>query len=100
MVTEVEQGDTITVEVAYGLPDRQFLEALDVPAGTTALEAIDASSLREAFPEVGIDSDGIGVFSRKVPLDHVLSNGDRVEIYRPLLIDPKEARRARAEAAM
>ena len=98
MATEAGQRDMITVEVAYGLPHRQFLEALEVRPGTTALEAIEASGLRETFPEAVVEANGIGIFSRKVTPDHVLAHGDRVEIYRPLLIDPKEAQRARAEA--
>lgn len=98
MAAEVGQDDTITVEVAYGLPDRQILEALELPVGTTALGAIEASGLRDAFPEVQIEPDHIGIFSHKVTPGHVLAHGDRVEVYRALLIDPMEARRARAKA--
>lgn len=87
---------TIEVEVAYALPEKQQIVALRVPVGTTAGEAIDLSGIRVAFPEIQ-PQPVVGIFSRKVGLDCVLCAGDRVEIYRPLIADPKEIRRARAE---
>lgn len=89
----------LRVEVAYGEPARQFLEAVSVPAGAVLADAIEASGLSAAFPELEVDAGRVGVWGRKTSLDHPLRDGDRVEIYRPLLADPKEVRRARAEAA-
>ena len=90
-------GATIRVEVVHATPERQVLLALDVPLGCTVLEAIERSTVREAFPGLVVDPGAVGIFGRKAPPDRVLRAGDRVEIYRPLLADPKEARRKRAE---
>lgn len=87
---------TIRVEVAYGLPDRQALVAIEVPTGTTVAEAIEASGIDRKFPDLEVHPGRVGIFGRKVTLDTALRAGDRVEIYRPLLVDPKETRRARA----
>ena len=86
------------VEVAYALPDRQFLEVLDLPAGTTAQNAVAASGLFERHPALVSLPDGIGIHGRRVEPEVLLEEGDRVEVYRALLVDPKEARRRRAEA--
>jgi len=85
------------VEVAYARPERQLIVSLQVPAGTTVAQAIDASGIREEFPQIETHPV-VGIFSRKVTLDSVLQTGDRVEIYRPLTADPKEMRRRKAEA--
>jgi putative ubiquitin-RnfH superfamily antitoxin RatB of RatAB toxin-antitoxin module len=69
---------------------------LEVQKGCTVAEAIEQSGIRQAFPELTIDSAAVGIFSRKVPLESPLRDGDRVEIYRPLQADPKETRRRRA----
>ena len=87
----------IKIEVVYATPDQQVLLSLDVPVGTTAIEAIEQSGLRQTFPDMLVEEGGIGIFSLKVPLNHPLRSGDRVEIYRPLIADPKESRRRRAE---
>ena len=87
----------IRVEVVYATRERQVLVALDVEPGCTVEEAIARSGLGREFPGMQVDPDAVGVFSRKVPPGHVLSPGDRVEIYRPLVADPKEARRQRAQ---
>ncbi len=89
-------GGTIRVEVAYGEPARQVLLVVDLPAGATLAEAIEASGIRGQFPEMEVAPDRVGIFGRKATLDQELRDGDRVEIYRPLLADPKESRRARA----
>ena len=88
----------LDVEVAYATPQRQLIVKLRVAPGTTVAGAIDASAIRGQFPEIE-PLPVTGIFSRKVPLDHVLAGGDRVEIYRPLLADPKDARRAKVEVA-
>lgn len=98
MSTAPESGPgRIRVEVVYATRERQVLVALELEPGCTVEEAITRSGLTREFPEMQVDPDAIGIFSRKVPPDHVLSPGDRVEIYRPLVADPKEARRKRAE---
>ena len=86
----------MTIEVAYALPDDQRLITLEVPAQTTAREAIRRSGLYEEFPDLDPSASGVGIFSRPVDLDTALSDSDRLEIYRPLRIDPKAQRRARA----
>ena len=90
---------SISIEVVHARPERQVLLQLDVPVGTTVSEAIERSGIRESFPDLEVEEGGVGVFSAKVPLNHVLREGDRVEIYRPLIADPKESRRRRAEKA-
>jgi len=96
----------IKVEVAYGTPQRQLIVPLDVPVGTTALEAVKQSNIASEFSEIDIDNDPMGIFSRPLdgkgrpkPNEYVMTAGDRVEIYRPLLIDPKAARLDRAKTA-
>lgn len=86
----------ITVEVAYALPSDQRLISLDLPPGATAREAIRHSGLLAEFPDLDPAESGIGIFSQPVDLDTALNDGDRVEIYRPLQVDPKTQRRARA----
>ncbi|WP_336365837.1 RnfH family protein [Marinobacter sp. C2H3] len=88
----------IDIEVAYARPDRQEILSLTVPEGTTALEAARRSGIVDRFPEIDLDQSDMGIFSRvlKDPAAEVLRAGDRVEIYRPLNIDPKQARLNRA----
>jgi putative ubiquitin-RnfH superfamily antitoxin RatB of RatAB toxin-antitoxin module len=86
----------IHIEVAYAAPDKQVLLGLSVPEGTNVAEGIERSAIQDEFPELKMDIKAVGIFSRKVSLDHVLREGDRIEIYRPLIADPKEARRQRA----
>jgi hypothetical protein len=83
--------ERIAVEVAYATPKRQWLIELEVPAGTSVAEAIRLSGILEAVP--GLDTTHIGVFGESVERDRRLAAGDRVEVYRPLIADPKEARR-------
>jgi putative ubiquitin-RnfH superfamily antitoxin RatB of RatAB toxin-antitoxin module len=93
--------NNISVEVVYGLADRQVLLNIKVPAGTTVYEAVRQSDIVKHFPDADIDNARMGIYSKAIadPRQHVLKEGDRVEIYRPLIIDPKEARRRRADAA-
>jgi putative ubiquitin-RnfH superfamily antitoxin RatB of RatAB toxin-antitoxin module len=85
----------ISVEVVYALPERQVLLPLSVAAGTTVHEAIEQSGIAQYFP--GLDARGrFGIFGRRVKRDAVLKEGDRIEIYRPLIVDPKDSRRRRA----
>lgn len=94
--TEVPGTEVLSVEVACALPEQQRVEALTVPVGCTAREAVRLSSLAQAFPLLDLNSLVLGLFGRRIEDDHVLADGDRVELYRPLLLDPKEARRQRA----
>ncbi|MDH3694442.1 MAG: RnfH family protein [Gammaproteobacteria bacterium] len=89
----------IRVEVAYALPDEQCLVEVQIDLGSTARYAIAQSGLLLKFPHIDLSSQKIGVFSRFIDVSTVLSDGDRVEIYRPLEISPKKARRLRARRA-
>jgi len=89
-------ADWIEIELCYGLRDRQVLLKLTVPAGTTIEQAIERSEINSQFPGMDIHADQVGIFSQKKAMDTVLRSGDRVEIYRPLIADPKEVRRQRA----
>lgn len=84
------------MSVVYAEPDKVFDVELCLPDGATVHDAIAKSGIRASRPDVEIRSDRIGIFSRNVTLDTPLRDGDRVEIYRPLKVDPKEARRKRA----
>ena len=84
------------VEVAYALPDKQVILAITVAPGTTAQAAIEASGILAKFPEISLDKNKIGIFGKLCKLDTPLRHLDRVEIYRPLIADPKEVRRQRA----
>jgi uncharacterized protein len=86
----------IKVEVCYALPDAQAVVALELDAGASVLQAIRASGLLARYPEINFDVNKIGVFAKLVHLDTELRDRDRVEIYRPLIADPKEVRRQRA----
>jgi len=89
----------ITVEVAYALPEKQYLQRVKLDEGATVEEAIRASSLLELRSDIDLSKNKVGIYSRPVKLADVVSDGDRVEIYRPLIADPKELRRQRAEKA-
>lgn len=82
------------IEVVYALPERHDSITVDLPEKATVAEALAASGIRERHP--GIDLSRVGIFGRAVKEDAPLADGDRVEIYRPLALDPKEARRRRA----
>jgi len=85
-----------TVEVAYATATKQLILALQVPEGTTVAEAIALSNMAKHFPEEDFSKPAVGIFSQICALNKPLKAGDRVEIYRPLLCDPKQARRERA----
>jgi len=96
--------DLISVEVAYALPHQQKIIALLVEPGTTALQAVERSGITKFFPEINIVDVKLGIFGQSLgnkgentAASHILHQGDRVEIYRPLICDPKDARRKRAE---
>ena len=88
--------DWLDIEVAYTTPDREYILPLRMPLGSSARDAIAHSSLLERVPDIDLSKNKIGVFGKIVALDYRLQQYDRVEIYRPLTIDPKEIRRLRA----
>ncbi|PAU86265.1 RnfH family protein [Pseudomonas sp. WN033] len=92
---------TIAVEVAYALAHKQKIISLTVPEGTSMLEAARLSRIAEHFPELDLDASAMGVFGKTVPkpAERILAQGERVEIYRPLIADPKEVRKQRAAKA-
>jgi putative ubiquitin-RnfH superfamily antitoxin RatB of RatAB toxin-antitoxin module len=99
-------SNMIVVEVVYGLPKKQKLIQLSVAVGTTALQAAEQSGIVQSFPEIDLGSSKMGIFAQVLgtkglaePGEYVLQERDRVEIYRPLIADPKEVRRRRAEEA-
>ncbi|MGU7780349.1 RnfH family protein [Burkholderia sp. PU8-34] len=87
----------LSIEVCYALPDRQTLIPVTLPDGATVREAIDASGVLALHPEIDLAQAKTGVFGKLAPLDAVLADHDRVEIYRPLTVDPKVARQRRVE---
>jgi putative ubiquitin-RnfH superfamily antitoxin RatB of RatAB toxin-antitoxin module len=90
-------NQNITVEVAYALPHRQLIIPLQVSPESTAEQAIQVSGILTKFPEIDLKQNQIGIFGKLTRLDTVLRHMDRVEIYRPLIADPKEVRKQRAE---
>ncbi|MFN4290651.1 MAG: RnfH family protein [Permianibacter sp.] len=89
---------TVAVELAYARPDRQWLLALTVPQGATVAAVIQQSGLLERCPELDLAVNPVGIWSRPVALDQTVQAGDRVEIYRPLRLDPNATLRQRAWA--
>ncbi|OOG41541.1 RnfH family protein [Rhodanobacter sp. C05] len=86
----------ITVEVVYAGADRQTLRRVELAADSTVMQAIDASGIVGELPDGAVDPQRLGIFARKVAPDQPVHDGDRIEIYRSLQLDPMEARRRRA----
>ena len=86
------------VEVVYALPDRQRVVQLPLRDGMTALDAVQAAGLEREFPEIAGRDLVLGIYGRRVEASRVLRSGDRVEIYRPLKFDPRDARRKAVQA--
>jgi hypothetical protein len=93
---EKQVAEMLKVEVCYALPDKQVLVPLVLAEGATLQQALEASGLLEKNPEIDLKKNKFGVFSKLSKLDTVLRDRDRVEIYRPLIADPKEVRKQRA----
>ena len=93
----MDSTEKVFIEVAYALPSEQVLISLDVEQGTTVEQAINLSGVLEKFPEIDLTKNKFGIFGKATKGDEVLRDKDRVEIYRPLIADPKESRRKRAE---
>ena len=96
--TEKSVADKLKVEVCYAMQEKQLLVPVSVPEGATLQEALEASGLLEKHPEIDLaKTNKLGIFAKLVKADTVLRDRDRIEIYRPLIADPKEVRRKRAE---
>ena len=93
------ENDAIQVELIYALPDQQEIKVMMVESGATVEQAIIQSGILDEFPEIDLKQNKVGIFSRLAKLDQALRQGDRIEIYRPLLLDPKQIRQRRAEKA-
>jgi putative ubiquitin-RnfH superfamily antitoxin RatB of RatAB toxin-antitoxin module len=89
-------AEEITIEVAFAAPDCQLLEKVVLTAGATVADAIRRSGIESRCPGYGLDTLDAGIWGRVVPRERVLRDGDRVELYRPLRVDPRDARRQRA----
>ena len=89
--------DLLEVEVVYARPEEQVLIQVSVPAGSTARDAIVRSNILSDASGLDVETLAVGIFARRVTLDYILKAGDRVEIYRPLMMSPVEARRWRAK---
>ena len=87
----------INIEVVYALPDEQTLFRQSAPAGATVAEAVRLCGILEKYPEIDLADNKLGIFGKLAKPETVLRNKDRIEIYRPLIADPKEVRRKRAE---
>jgi uncharacterized protein len=88
--------ESISVDVVYALPQRQELVRLKLSSGTTVNQALEASGLLQRYPEIDLAKNKLGIFGKLTKPDVVLRDRDRVEIYRPLIADPKEVRKKRA----
>jgi putative ubiquitin-RnfH superfamily antitoxin RatB of RatAB toxin-antitoxin module len=88
--------EMLTIEVVYALPEKQEIIKVKLPGGATARQAIEASGLIEKHPEIDLAKNKLGVFAKLTKPDAALRDNDRVEIYRPLIADPKEVRKQRA----
>jgi len=93
------EEQTIEVEVAYALPHQQFLVKVMVQKGADIFEAIRQSGVLSQYEGIDLDKNKVGIFGKICGPDTVVQAGDRVEIYRPLLADPKQSRQARAQKA-
>jgi putative ubiquitin-RnfH superfamily antitoxin RatB of RatAB toxin-antitoxin module len=93
------QDEKIQIEVVYGLAHKQKLLSISVTHGITVEEAIIESGIIALFPEIDLSENKVGIWNKAVKLSTVLENFDRIEIYRPLIADPKEVRKRRAEKA-
>lgn len=92
-------ADKITIEVVYALPGKQSLLTIAVAAEATVQQAIEQSGILQLYPEINLTEQKVGIWSRPVKLTEPVKATDRIEIYRPLIADPKDLRRRRAEKA-
>ena len=88
--------EEIIVEVAYAMPGEQVIISIKVPTKFNVKQAIEKSGIQKKFPSIDLSKNKVGIFGKKTTLDHPLNDRERIEIYRPLILDPKEMRRKRA----
>lgn len=93
-----DMANTLSIEVVYALPHEQIIMATDVADGATVQEGIEASGVLERYPELDIEAIKVGIFGKLTKLNATLHSQDRIEIYRPLIADPKAVRKQRAAA--
>ena len=100
-MADVERDSRVNIEVAYAKPSEQRILSVQVDEGTSVLDAVRQSGICEQFPEIDPDSARLGIFGKAVarPGEQAVQEGQRIEVYRPLIADPKEVRRKRAEKA-
>ena len=98
LMRSIVANEMITVEIAYAKLNEQALITVQTQCGISAKDAIMQSGIIHNFPEITLDTTPIGIFGKVIPWDHILKSGDRVEIYRPLIADPKEQRKRKAAA--
>ena len=91
--------DKVTIEVVYGVPHKQKILTLILAEGSTVEQAILASGVIDLFPEIDLKVNKVGIWNKAVKLSQVLNDLDRIEVYRPLIADPKDVRKRRAEKA-
>lgn len=91
--------EQLLIEVVYALPDKQTLLSLHVDENSTIEQAIQSSGILEQYPQIDLKKNKVGVWNKAAKLTDILEDGDRIEIYRPLIADPKEVRKRRAEKA-
>ena len=96
-ITQDDSSNEITIEVIYALPAEQNIITIRVNKTCKVKHAIEKSGVLEKYPEIDLDEEKLGIFSKKCTLNDPLHDWDRIEIYRPLIIDPKQARKNRAE---
>ena len=100
MTNNAQTSDNmLTIEVAYAKPEKQLILTLTVAAGTTIEQAIIQSGMLEQFDDIDLKQNKVGIWNRTQKLTETVRDGDRIEIYRPLIADPKEVRKRRAERA-
>lgn len=98
-LTHDSVADSIQIEVVYGLPHKQKILTLMIEPNCTIEQAISQSGIIEIFPEIDLNENKVGIWNRVAKLTDVVNDLDRIEIYRPLIADPKEVRKRRAEKA-
>jgi len=99
-MTESKISKEIDIEIAYALANKQVILAQKIDSSMKPREALKASNILESFPELDLDNIDIGVFGKAIKDDYSLQQGDRIELYRPLIADPKEVRRQRAKKGL
>lgn len=92
-------GRNIDIEIVYALPEKQVVQRMNLPEGTTAEQAVKLSGILLQFPEIDLLQNKLGIYGKLVKPTAVLRDRDRVEIYRALRVDPKESRRRRAKSS-